>query len=195
MMSCIVWALAIALWTAIVWWSLQQIVAVSFVCANAKLPIPSAQSNLHWISSIECFHMTSRGQYCCRKTMKRRPLLCPEPILWELNTFVMQMLSFVPINLHKCWSREWKRSIWLVVSRWSMTAQMNVVLNRTVVNSDWRFDNLCDMVKKMTTYATDCWIVSHCQQQSYSRLRSPGRSSSTYLWNDSRVSNRHSHNQ
>ena len=41
--------------------------------------------------------------------------------------------------------REGKCSIWLVVSRCSMTAQMNVVLNRSVINSDWRFDNLCDI--------------------------------------------------
>ena len=34
---------------------------------------------------IECFHMTSR-----------RPC-------WEFNTFLMQTLSFVPINLHRRW--------------------------------------------------------------------------------------------
>ena len=50
--------------------------------------------------SIECFHMTSR-----------RPCWCPKPVLWELNSFLMQTLSFVPINLHRCWRREWKHSI------------------------------------------------------------------------------------
>ena len=60
---------------------------------------------------IECFHMTSRRPYWCPKTMKRRPSWCPKPILWELNSFLMQTLSFVPINLHRCWSREWKHSI------------------------------------------------------------------------------------
>ena len=49
---------------------------------------------------IECFHMTSR-----------RPGWCPKPILWELNSFLTQTISFVPINLHRCWSREWKHSI------------------------------------------------------------------------------------
>ena len=29
---------------------------------------------------------------------------CPKPILWEFNSFLMQTLSFVPINLHRCWS-------------------------------------------------------------------------------------------
>ena len=60
---------------------------------------------------IECFHMTSRRPYWCPKTMKRRPCWCPKPILWELNSFLMQTRSFVPINLHICWPREWKHSI------------------------------------------------------------------------------------
>ena len=50
--------------------------------------------------SIECFHMTSR-----------RPYWCPKPILWELNSFLMQMLTFVPVNLDRWWPRDWKRSI------------------------------------------------------------------------------------
>ena len=60
---------------------------------------------------IECFHMTSRRPYWCPKTMKRQPCWCPKQILWELNFFLMQTLSFVPINLRRCWSREWKHSI------------------------------------------------------------------------------------
>ena len=55
--------------------------------------------------------MTSRWPYWCPKTMKQRPCWCPKPILWELNSFLMQTLSFVPINLHRCWPREWKHSI------------------------------------------------------------------------------------
>jgi len=62
---------------------------------------------------IECFHMTSRRPYWCPKTIKRRPCWCPKLILWELNSFLMQTLSFVPINLHRCWPREWKHSIWV----------------------------------------------------------------------------------
>ena len=45
---------------------------------------------------IECFYMTSLWPYWCPKTMKRRPCWCPKPILWELNSFRMQTLSFVP---------------------------------------------------------------------------------------------------
>ena len=60
---------------------------------------------------IKCFHMTSRRSYGCPKTMKRRPCCCPKPILWELNSFLMQTLSFVQINLLRYWPREWKHSI------------------------------------------------------------------------------------
>ena len=56
--------------------------------------------------AIECFHMTSRRPYWCPKTMKRRPCWCPKPVLWELNSFLMQTLSFVSINLHRCRPRE-----------------------------------------------------------------------------------------
>ena len=50
-------------------------------------------------------HMTSRRPYWCPKTMKRRPCWCLKPVLWELNSFLMQTLSFVLINLHRCWPR------------------------------------------------------------------------------------------
>ena len=41
-------------------------------------------------------------------------------------------------------------------------------------------------------YRTGCRNVSHCQQQQpYSGLRSPGRSNSTYFWNDSLVQTFH----
>ena len=60
--------------------------------------------------SIECFHKTSRRPFWCPKTMKQRPCWCPKPVLWELNSFLMQMPSFVPIDLHRCWARERKRS-------------------------------------------------------------------------------------
>ena len=62
-------------------------------------------------ATIECFHMTSRQPYSSPKTMKRRPCFCPKPIFWEVYSFLEQTLSFVPINLHRCWPREWKHSI------------------------------------------------------------------------------------
>ena len=61
--------------------------------------------------TIECFHMTSQRPYWCPRTMKRRPCWCPKPVPRVLNAFFMQALPFVPINLHRCWPRERKRSI------------------------------------------------------------------------------------
>ena len=45
------------------------------------------------------------------QTLKRRPCWCSKQVLWELNSFLMQTLSFVPINLHRCWPRDWKHPI------------------------------------------------------------------------------------
>ena len=59
-----------------------------------------------WDVRIECFHMTSRRPYWCPKTMKRRPCWCPKPVLREMNSFLMQMLSFVPKHLHRWLPRE-----------------------------------------------------------------------------------------
>ena len=64
-----------------------------------------------WFRTLECFHMTSWRPYWCPKTMKRQPCWCPQPILWELNSFLMQTPPFVPINLRNCWPRERKHSI------------------------------------------------------------------------------------
>ena len=68
-------------------------------------------TTLSSLEPIECFHMTSRRPHWCPKTKKRRPCWCPKLVLWELNSFLMQTLSFVPINLHRYWPREWKHSI------------------------------------------------------------------------------------
>ena len=59
----------------------------------------------------ECFHMRSWRPYWCPKTMKRQPCWCSKLILWELNSFLMQTLSFVPMNLQRFWPCEWKHSI------------------------------------------------------------------------------------
>ena len=78
--------------------------------------------------------------------------------------------------------------------RLSLIVRVNVVLNRTAaVDSDWRFDNLCGShLDSGDDYRTGCRNVSNCQQQqSYSGLHSPGRSNSTYFWNDSWVQTFH----
>ena len=75
--------------------------------------------------NIECFHMTSRRPYWCPKTMKRWPCWCPKPVLWELNSFLVQTLSFVPINLHRYWPREWKHSVVLINKTWPLFLEFN----------------------------------------------------------------------
>ena len=91
---------------------LRWLIRPDFIIVNVSLKrnevILKVNNAFYW---IECFHMTSRRPYWCPKTMKRRPCWCPKPVLWELNSFLMQTLSFVPINLHRWWSREWKHSI------------------------------------------------------------------------------------
>ena len=39
--------------------------------------------------------------------MKRRPCWCSKAVPWEFTSFLMQTLSFVPVNLHSL-SHEWK---------------------------------------------------------------------------------------
>ena len=68
--------------------------------SDRKLYDEVSEYKHHPLYSIECFHMTSR-----------RPCGCPKPVPWELNSFRMQTLSFVPINLHRYRPREWKHSI------------------------------------------------------------------------------------
>ena len=60
---------------------------------------------------IECFHMTSQRPCWCSKTKEWRPWWCTKLILRELNSILMQILSFVSVIQYGCWSREWKRFI------------------------------------------------------------------------------------
>ena len=59
-----------------------------------------------YTNSIIVLYMMSWRPHWCPKTMKPRPCWCPKQVLWELNCFVMQTLSFVLINLYRCWPRE-----------------------------------------------------------------------------------------
>ena len=56
-------------------------------------------------------HMRSSPAYWCPKKTKRWLCRCLKPVLWELNLFPTQKVSLVPVNLHSCWRREWKRPI------------------------------------------------------------------------------------
>ena len=69
--------------------------------------------------TIERFHMTSRRPYRCSETIKRRPCWCSKPNPVGVDLFSYVTLSLVPINLHRCYSREWKRSIGnRLLARW-----------------------------------------------------------------------------
>ena len=117
------WGAPIALWRQHLFdWS--AILFINFFC-ECKLFGSSG--------FIECFHMTSRRPYWCPKTMKRRPCWCPKPVLWELNSFLMQTLSFVSINLHRCWPREWKHSI--IFCRYLTLARVHVCYKITFIRS------------------------------------------------------------
>ena len=82
------------------------------------------------------FHITSRRPYWCPKTMERRPSWCLKPVLWELSSFLMQTLSFVPINLHRCWPREWKHSWCLFILTSCGHVHSNAV-NPLIIISIW----------------------------------------------------------
>ena len=73
--------------------------------------------------------------------------------------------------------------------RLSLIVRVNVVLDRTViVDSDWRFDNLCGshLQSQSELYHVSWWyytlfIFTGQPQESYSGLCSPGLSNSTYF--------------
>ena len=68
------------------------------------------------IGRIDRFHMTSR-----------RPYLCTKKILWELNSFHLLKLYFIPSNLQSCWPRDWKRSIGIAIV-WKSTNSRSVTI-------------------------------------------------------------------
>ena len=56
--------------------------------------------------------MTSRQPYLCLKNNETVAMLVSQtsPVGVELFSYE-NTLSFVAINLHRCWSREWKRPV------------------------------------------------------------------------------------
>ena len=53
--------------------------------------------------TIDRFHMTSRRPYLCTKQWIGGHVCVQKKILWELNSFHMLKLSFIPSNLQSCW--------------------------------------------------------------------------------------------
>ena len=81
--------------------------------------------------AIECFHMTSRLLYWIFQNNETAAMWCSKPILSELNSFLMQTIFF---NLRRCWLRDWKRSIQLVLqqnkSPLPVVPYLNVIRNQ-----------------------------------------------------------------
>ena len=76
--------------------------------ARTKKRPKCAISYLIWIESL---HMTPRRPYWCSKTMKRQSCWCSMLISCGSWTLFLGKRIFFPINLHKCYPPEWKRSI------------------------------------------------------------------------------------
>ena len=74
--------------------------------------------------------------------------------------------------------KEFDNATYVVV--WVIVRVCSVVLRRTVVGVDWRFDNLSGSHHQM---ASGCWNVSQHQQQSFPGLHyKPGRSLKPQHW-------------
>ena len=73
-----------------------------------------------WVYPVEDTHTASdrKLSYAGLSTKYERPnrqeysfLMFRKAFLWKSNSFLMQTLYFVTINLHRCWPRDWKHSI------------------------------------------------------------------------------------
>ena len=86
--------------------------------------------------------MTSRRPYLWTKQWIGGHVCTQKKILWELNSYHMLKLSFIPSNLQSCWPRDWKRSIGLI----SKTTTLHVhhtffqctLLCRQCTNTTWK---------------------------------------------------------
>ena len=115
------------------------------------------------LQRIQCFHMTSRRPYWFSKTIKRRPCWCAKPTLWELNSFLMKTLSFVPINLHRHRPREWKR--WL-----------SIKLNTPHISlcHFWRYIDTSTLIKIICKLSQKLWVIHSVLLNMFLLLRFSG---------------------
>ena len=84
---------------------------LAFVYLHQLCNVISTNSGAHNQGPILGFHMTSRPPCWCPQTMQWRPCWCPDPILRELKAIIMLTSSFVFVEKHGCWSREWNPRI------------------------------------------------------------------------------------
>ena len=84
------------------------------------------------------------------KTKKRWPCWCPDQILREFNSIIMQTLPFVFVEKHGCWSREWKPAIkTLSLARvWGIHSRISSSLAPS-----WR------SWQKWKMYSDDQWLI------------------------------------
>ena len=96
--------------------------------------------------------------------MNRRPCLCTKKLPWELNSFHMLKLSFIPSNVQSCRPRDWKRCIdsmlpcvcSLIDHRW----RQNVVEIKKWHTSRRKVHHWCFyhiLTSSVTYYWTDPW--------------------------------------
>ena len=135
------------------------------------------------------------------KKEKRYPFLAEPPSLGHYTRSSLQgMLIYIyPYRFFSLTSDPFQRTRCLQLLWPHAASNMNLQVYCVKLYGFWCFwDCLHQSVLmfqfflKMRESRTGCGNVSYCQrQQSYSGLRSPGRSNSTYLWNDSWVQTFH----
>ena len=75
-----------------------------------------------------------------------------------------------------CWFTHFLNlAIQIFTSRLSMIIRVNVVLNRTVVDNDWRFDNLCGNHLQSQIFTTTGWGSTWRDEQQSSRTKKRSR--------------------
>ena len=91
--------------------------------ASVALPIATISHELNWIVTplrliVHSATAADRSVFTWRNgghigfpKHKMATRLVFQTILCELVSFLMRTISFVPIDLHRCWPREWKRSM------------------------------------------------------------------------------------
>ena len=67
-------------------------------------------------STVRVIHVTSKQPCWCPK-LKQWPHWCPKVILSEFNSFLREIHSCFPINLHGCWLHDPNNSICMILPR------------------------------------------------------------------------------
>ena len=128
------------------------------------------------------------------KVMRINKIITKEKVPWSFFKFSRLILK----------GNEW-RSVWrirmFILGLEGLTARICGQGSQVIDQSDQQPEHNTINWRDTTHFdseddnRTGCRNVSHCQQQqSYSGLRSPGWSNSTYFWNDSWIQTFHSHN-